>query len=43
MLDEAGIADVEGLLKTDRAKLAEIVGNRTLAAKLLQMAKKFMG
>ena len=41
-LDTAGIKDVEGLLATDPAKLAEIVGDRTAAAKLVDAAKKLL-
>ena len=40
--DAAGIKDVEGLLATDPAKLAEIVGDRTAAAKLIDAAKKLL-
>jgi hypothetical protein len=42
-LEQADIDDVEGLLKTNRAKLAKIVGNRTKATKLLQLAKRLIG
>ena len=39
-LDAAGIKDVEGLLATDPAKLAEILGDRTAATKLIDTARK---
>ena len=41
-LDAAGIKDVEGLLATDPAKLAEILGDRTAATKLIDAAKKLL-
>lgn len=42
-LTKAGIIDVEGMLETDLAKLADIVGSRDLAAKLIEQAKAILG
>lgn len=41
-LDKAGIVDVEGILEADPAKLAEIVGDRAVAAKLLDQARSIV-
>ena len=41
-LDAAGIKDVESLLEADPAKLATIVGDRALAAKLIEMSKRLL-
>lgn len=42
-LTKTGIIDVEGILETNEAKLAEIVGGRELAAKLIEQAKAIRG
>jgi hypothetical protein len=42
-LDAAGIKDVEGILETDPNKLADIVGDRALATKLIDAAKRLLG
>lgn len=41
-LIKAGVIDVEGIVETDPVKLAEIVGNRELAAKLIEQAKAIL-
>ena len=41
-LTNGGIVDVEGILEVDTAKLVEIVGDRTTAAKLQEMAKALL-
>lgn len=41
-LIKAGIIDVEGVFETDPVKLAEIVGSRELAVKLIDQAKAFL-
>ena len=42
LLDAGGIRDVEGILETDPAKLAAIIGDRALAAKLVEMANQLL-
>jgi hypothetical protein len=41
-LIEGGVRDVEGIVETDPAKLAEIVGSEDVAKKLLTMAKRLL-
>lgn len=41
-LTQFGIIDVEGIAETDSAKLAEVVGSRDLAAKLIEQAKAIL-
>jgi len=41
-LNKAGIIDVEGVVETDPVKLAEIVGSRELAAKLIDQANAIL-
>jgi hypothetical protein len=41
-LNQAGIIDLEGIIETDPAKLADIVGNRDLAVKLIEQAKAIL-
>ena len=42
-LRAGNIVDVEAILEADEVKLAEIVGDRTTAAKLREMAKALLG
>lgn len=42
-LMRGGIVDIEGILETDEAKLTEIVGDRELAANLIEQAKAILG
>jgi predicted RecB family nuclease len=41
-LEEGGIRDVEGLLEAEPAKLAEIVGDRAAASKLIETARRVL-
>lgn len=41
-LDKGGIVDVEGILEADPARVAEIVGDRAVAAKLLDQARSIV-
>ncbi len=41
-LTQFGIIDVEGIAETDPAKLADVVGSRDLAAKLIEQAKAIL-
>jgi hypothetical protein len=41
-LGQAGIIDVEGIVETDPAKLADVVGSRDLAVKLIEQAKAIL-
>jgi hypothetical protein len=43
LLNQGGIADVEGILEADPQKLATIVGSADLAKELAEMARRLLG